>query len=84
MSESFADRKSVRDKIEWEGGVMEAVDYGLRVTDMPEGDTELRDAWDKLVTAYESVRPLAAVVEKLLEGHGGDDDDADPTGVSLP
>lgn len=80
---SFATRAEVRGKIEWEGGYVGALDYGLRVSDMPEGDTELREAWDKLGTAYHELAPLVDAVEKLLEGHGEDDDDQDPTGVKL-
>lgn len=64
---SYATREEVRGKIEWEGGIMEALDYGLRVTDMPEGDTELRDAWDKLGTAYHELAPLVDAVERLLD-----------------
>lgn len=30
MSDRFEDRAAVRGKIEWEGGLMEAVDYGRR------------------------------------------------------
>lgn len=67
MSERFADRQAVRDKIEWEGGIMEALDYGLRTTDMPEGDDELIAAWGKLADGYEALRPLADAVEKLLD-----------------
>jgi hypothetical protein len=81
---SFATRAEVRDKIEWEGGYVAALDYGLRVSDMPEGDTELRDAWDKLWAAYREMGPFVAAVEKLLDVTGADDEDADPTGVRLP
>jgi hypothetical protein len=37
MSERFADRTAVREKVEYEGGIMEALDYGIRSTDMPLG-----------------------------------------------
>lgn len=68
MSDRFEDRAAVADKIEWEGGIMEALDYGLRTTDMPEGDDELAEAWDKLATAYRELTPLVDVVGKLLNG----------------
>lgn len=67
MSERFENRAAVRDKIDWEGGLTGALDYGLDVHDMPEGDTELCEAWDKLATAYRALAPLTAAVEKLLE-----------------
>lgn len=68
MSDRFEDRAAVADKIEWEGGIMEALDYGLRTTDMPEGDDELIEAWDKLVTAYRQLAPFVDAVGKLLNG----------------
>lgn len=83
MSDRFESRAAVRAKIEWEGGIMEVLDYGITTTDLPEGDTELTEAWDKLATAYHEMTPLVDAVEKLLaDPH--DDDDQDPTGVSLP
>ena len=71
MSDRFADRAAVRDKIEWEGGLMESLDYGLRAADMPEGDTELIEAWGKLYDAFHSLEPLTAAVQKLLDEGGG-------------
>jgi hypothetical protein len=68
MSDRFADRAAVADKIEWEGGIMEALDYGLRTTDMPEGDDELTEAWGKLAAAYRELTPLVDAVGKLLNG----------------
>lgn len=36
-------------KIEWEGGIMEAVDYGIKVADLPEDiPVEIRDAWQRM------------------------------------
>lgn len=63
---SFADREQVRDKVEWEGGITEALNYGLTVDDMPDGDAELREAWAKLIDAYAGLEPLEQAVYALL------------------
>jgi len=52
MGEPFKDRAAVAAKVEWEGGVMDALDYGIHAVDMPVGDKELIAAW----TALENVR----------------------------
>jgi hypothetical protein len=70
MSERFESRAALRDKLEWEGGIIEALDYGIRSTDMPLGDEELNEAWGKLAAAFQALRPLAAAVEKLLDAAG--------------
>ncbi len=67
---SFESRKQVRGKVEWEGGIMEALDYGLNAADMPDGDDELIAAWDKLADAYRVLQPLADAVERLLGDEG--------------
>lgn len=67
MSERFGNRAALRGKIEWEGGILEALEYGIKTTEMPEGDTELTEAWALLASAYEALQPLADAVEKLLE-----------------
>jgi hypothetical protein len=66
----FETRAAVAGKIEWEGGIMEALDYGIRSGDMP--DDELRDAWDKLEKAHAAMAPLVAFVEDLLDGTEGE------------
>src|ERR1700735_679194 len=59
----FDNREGVRAKIEWEGGLMGALDYGISVNDMPEGDDELVAAWGALETAYRALAPLDGAVE---------------------
>jgi hypothetical protein len=68
MSDRFASREELANKIEWEGGIFEALDYGIRSDDMPEGDTELVEAWRDLAVAYASVSVLADKVQDLLDG----------------
>ena len=67
MSDRFASRGAVAAKIEWEGGIVTALDYGIKAADMPEGDTELAEAWDRLETAWHRLEPLVAVVETMLD-----------------
>lgn len=63
----FENRQEVADKIDWEGGYAEALDYGIKTADMPEGDTELAEAWQKLVDAWGPFEAAANAVNELLE-----------------
>lgn len=74
MSNRFEFRSDLASKIEWEGGIFEALDYGIKAEDMPEGDTELTAAWTELRAAYDRAAKLAEKVEALLED---DEDDGD-------
>lgn len=60
-------------KIDWEGGILEALGYGLRPDDAPPG--ELRDAWAELRAAFEDMRPLVRRVEGILDRIEDSDDD---------
>lgn len=66
MSDRFKSRADLASKIEWEGGILESVDYGIKPEDMPEGEAELTDAWRQLVDAYAKVTKLADRVAELL------------------
>ena len=72
VSQRFESREALAAKIEWEGGVLESVDYGIKAEDMPEGDTELSELWTELVIAYRKADDLARKVHTILEGHGLD------------
>jgi hypothetical protein len=73
MSDRFEDRAALAGKIEWEGGLMESLDYGITTEMMPEGDAELTEAWAKLEASYKETAKLAEAVGKLLP----DPDDRD-------
>ena len=45
---------------------MRPLDYGIKTADMPEGDTELTEAWAKLEASFRQTAALAEVVEGLL------------------
>jgi hypothetical protein len=73
MSDRFESRRALADKIEWEGGSLaDALDYGIRVKDMPEGDEELITAWTALDEAWAEFGRRAGVVEKLLPDLDGE------------
>ena len=50
-------KERLADKIEWEGGVLEAVEYGIKVSDLPDGvPEEIADAWGRLEMAAEDAQ----------------------------
>lgn len=65
-------------KVEWEGGVIEALDYGLKHTHLNPDDpqaAELRAAWQQLEEAYKVVKPLVRKVDGIIEDLPDDEDD---------
>lgn len=57
-------------KVEWEGGVLEALDYGLKHTHLDPADHEaaaLREAWADLERLYAPVAEKALIVGALLD-----------------
>lgn len=52
-------------KVEWEGGVMDALDYGLRAKDVELGG--LHTMWRDLETLWEPMRWLVGQIEDVLE-----------------
>ena len=64
---AFSTREDFAAKVEWEGGVLESLDYGLTKEDVPEGDTELYAAWEALEIAYSKVPEARHAVYLLLE-----------------
>jgi len=66
MTDRYESRSALAGKIEWEGGLMEALDYGIKAEQMPEGDEALTAAWTALEAAYKALEPLAAAVTDLL------------------
>ncbi len=67
-------------KVEWEGGVLEALDYGLKHTDIDPDDPRaapLRTAWAELEELYAPVRTKVQAVEDMLEDIPDELDDTD-------
>ncbi len=79
----FMTAHRVARKVDWEGGVIDALVYGLHATHLdPDDETSkpLREAWAALEAAYrEHYEPLerkvAAILEDLEETDDEDDDE---------
>jgi hypothetical protein len=64
-------------KVEWEGGVTSALDYGLKPADAPEGP--IRDAWTRAYQLWQQLDPIISEINLLLDGveHGDEDEDGE-------
>ena len=51
-------------KIEWEGGIIEAIAYGINSTEVPESVETL---WRLAEEAYDTIEPLGFQIERALE-----------------
>lgn len=60
-------------KIEWEGGITDALDYGLKAEQCVPG--ELHDAWAKLEAVWVSAQPEIKVVQYILDSLMSDGED---------
>lgn len=59
-------------KVDWEGGIVAALEYGLRseALAVPDGDPlgdDLRRAWSQLEAKYDALKDDIAAVGELLE-----------------
>lgn len=52
-------------KIEWEGGIVDALEYGLTEDDLP--DCELRDLWTEVRARYQEIEPSIYRIHDLIE-----------------
>ncbi len=60
----FENKQDLAEKISWEGGVMEAVEYGVKVTDLPvDTPAPICVAWLKLQEATEYIDAIYAWLE---------------------
>jgi hypothetical protein len=77
MSDKPMTESAFASKVEWEGGIFEALDYGLKPSDAPKGP--IRDAWARLYQAWQQISPIADEVSRLLDGveHGAEDEDGE-------
>jgi hypothetical protein len=58
-------RKSLADKVTWEGGAFDALRYGIRSRDI--ADDEVAQLWQRMEALYEQIAPLAWRIEALLD-----------------
>jgi hypothetical protein len=52
-------------KVRWEGGILDAIDYGLTAADVP--DEAVASTWAEIESLYSRMRPLISAIEPLLE-----------------
>lgn len=57
--------KRLADKVEWEGGVLAALEYGIRSEQID--DSELRSLWSDLEQRYRSLTPLVSQIGERLD-----------------
>jgi len=73
-------------KVEYEGGVMEALEYGLHATDLDADDdasSTLRAAWARLEDVYrDHMAPAVSAVESALNGIEDAEEQDDPAEVN--
>lgn len=76
----YMDVDSFAAKVDWEGGVIDALDYGLKADDLDPADERskpLREAWAEMERIYrEAFAPAVSKVRDLLQEieDGGDDE----------
>jgi len=62
----FENRAELAAKIYWEGTLEDALDYGIKASDMPEGDRDLEIAWANMENAWEYYTQFRTAVLRLL------------------
>lgn len=67
MSKGDMTEAQFASKVDWEGGILGALDYGLTHEDLIDQDSELAKAVAALEEAYRPVDALAARVTDILD-----------------
>lgn len=58
-------------KIAWEGGIVGALEYGLKARDIPEEELLLRHHWELAQQAWEDFQAVIAPIEDYLDERVG-------------
>lgn len=58
------DANALRSKIDWEGGVLPALEYGIRDDDID--DEELAESWAELSASYADLEDSIYIFEEAL------------------
>ena len=58
--------RAVAQKIQWEGGILGALEYGLRSDEIE--DPELATLWRRLESLYDQIRTPMMATDRLLRG----------------
>ena len=53
-------------KIKWEGGILEAINSGLKADDLDDSNPNLKSAWVNLCKAYKDFQELVSDLETQL------------------
>ena len=53
-------------KIDWEGGIAEAVAYGIKHTDIPDGHPDLAAAWARLEDVHAEMECLCDEIHPMI------------------
>ena len=59
------DKGALAYKVDSEGGVLEAIEYGIKPEEVPEG--ELRELWTKACALHAELEPVTERIGKILE-----------------
>ena len=69
---SYESRQELANKIDHEGGLEDFLHYGFDTADVPEGDDELEDLANTMMTRWREYREAAGYFENALPEPGGD------------
>jgi hypothetical protein len=56
--------KDLATKVRWEGGIMSALEYGIRSEEID--DPELAALWRRMEVLYDQLRPSIVATDRLL------------------
>jgi gamma-glutamyl:cysteine ligase YbdK (ATP-grasp superfamily) len=57
-------------KLDWEGGIFAALEYGLKASHLEDKDSDLAVAWDALEKKWEALQPDLTAVDVALTDLG--------------
>lgn len=66
MSYNMTDQEFAQ-KVAWEGGVLDALEYGLKRSDLTDQDGRLAIAWASLSAKWDALQHDLVTVERLIE-----------------
>jgi hypothetical protein len=69
------DRRLLASKIDWEGGIIAALEYGVSSAEI--SDPDLRIRWEVLELLWAQMRPLIREFDRVLRGIEKEPGDAD-------
>ena len=61
-------------KVDWEGGVIDALDYGLRAKDMDDSNPAFKAGWQELERLWLDFEPMLRAMETMIEENWGSEE----------